>query len=260
VVARSGPTGEGKGGLEVLATTSDESGTSNHVLAVPEMPVRLVAQDSAIDTPIDDAAEPHRATRYEEFVKPAIDATVGTLLLLASLWLIVLVAIAVRIRMGRGVIFKQARVGRTGRPFTMYKFRTMAPDRRHEAASYDEPERRKTHKHPNDPRLTPLGRFLRKWSLDELPQLWNVVRGEMSLVGPRPEMLGIVDTYDQWQHGRHAVKPGLTGLWQVSARGDGPMHENTHLDLAYVRQVRFGSDCKILLMTIPALLGRQRGF
>jgi lipopolysaccharide/colanic/teichoic acid biosynthesis glycosyltransferase len=142
----------------------------------------------------------------------------------------------------------------------MYKFRTMAPDRRHEAASYDEPERRKTHKHPDDPRLTPLGRFLRKWSLDELPQLWNVVRGEMSLVGPRPEMLGIVDTYDHWQHARHAVKPGLTGLWQVSARGDGPMHENTHLDLAYVRQVRFGSDCKILFMTIPALLGRQRGF
>ena len=179
-----------------------------------------------------------RVTRYERFVKPVMDRAVGTVLLLAVL---------------------PTLLGRGGRVFTMYKFRTMHPDRRM-ARLRVAPERRLTHKHPQDPRLTALGRFLRKWSLDELPQLWNVARGDMSLIGPRPELVDIVDRYESWQHERHAVKPGLTGLWQVLARGDGPMHENTHLDLAYVRQVRFTTDCKILLHTIPALLGRRTGF
>ena len=200
-----------------------------------------------------------RVTRYERFVKPVMDRAVGTVLLLAVLPTLLLVALAVRALLGRSVIFKQRRVGRGGRVFTMYKFRTMHPDRRM-ARLRVAPERRLTHKHPQDPRLTALGRFLRKWSLDELPQLWNVARGDMSLIGPRPELVDIVDRYESWQHERHAVKPGLTGLWQVLARGDGPMHENTHLDLAYVRQVRFTTDCKILLHTIPALLGRRTGF
>ena len=196
---------------------------------------------------------------YERLAKPAIDRTVGLLLLLAALPALALVALAVRGVLGPGVIFKQRRVGRKGHAFTMYKFRTMDPDRRRTRGARA-PDRRRTHKHPNDPRQTPLGRFLRKWSLDELPQLWNVVKGDMSLVGPRPELVEVVERYEGWQHERHVVKPGLTGLWQVTARADGPMHENTHLDLAYVRQVRFASDCKILLLTIPALLGRQTGF
>jgi lipopolysaccharide/colanic/teichoic acid biosynthesis glycosyltransferase len=201
------------------------------------------------------AAPARETTRYERVVKPLIDRSAAALVLLAVLPAVALVAIAVRIRLGSGVIFKQRRVGRDGRPFNMYKFRTMHPDRRQVRVEHA-PERRLTHKHPGDPRLTPLGRFLRKWSLDELPQLWNVVRGDMSLIGPRPELVDIVDKYEHWQHGRHQVKPGLTGLWQVSARGDGPMHENTHLDLVYVRKVCFLSDCKILLLTIPALLSR----
>jgi lipopolysaccharide/colanic/teichoic acid biosynthesis glycosyltransferase len=206
-----------------------------------------------------EGGEPRRVTGYERFVKPVIDRAVSTVLLLAVLPTLVLVALAVRALLGRSVVFKQRRVGRGGRAFTMYKFRTMHPDRRKTRLAAA-PERRLTHKHPQDPRLTPLGRFLRKWSLDELPQLWNVARGDMSLIGPRPELVNIVDKYESWQHERHAVKPGLTGLWQVLARGDGPMHENTHLDLAYVRQVRFTTDCKILLHTIPALLGRRTGF
>ena len=206
-----------------------------------------------------------RITGYERFVKPAIDRAVGTTLLLAVLPTLLLVALAVRALLGRSVIFKQRRVGRGGRVFTMYKFRTMHPCRRsvrcrRSARRPNAPDRRLTHKHPQDPRLTSLGRFLRKWSLDELPQLWNVARGDMSLIGPRPELVDIVERYESWQHERHAVRPGLTGLWQVLARGDGPMHENTHLDLAYVRQVRFTTDCKILLHTIPALLGRRTGF
>jgi lipopolysaccharide/colanic/teichoic acid biosynthesis glycosyltransferase len=200
-----------------------------------------------------------RVTGYERFFKPMIDRTVGIVALLAVLPTLLLVALAVRALLGRSVIFKQRRVGRGGRAFTMYKFRTMHPCRR-SARLPHAPDRRVTHKHPQDPRLTTLGRFLRKWSLDELPQLWNVARGDMSLIGPRPELVDIVDRYESWQHERHAVKPGLTGLWQVLARGDGPMHENTHLDLAYVRQVRFTTDCKILLHTIPVLLGRRTGF
>jgi lipopolysaccharide/colanic/teichoic acid biosynthesis glycosyltransferase len=240
--------------------TSNGPALSGHHDDVPKGP-RLVAIEGGRGRGGErhDCEEPRRVTGYERFVKPMIDRTVGTMLLLAVLPTLLLVALAVRALLGRSVIFKQRRVGRGGRPFTMYKFRTMHADRRGARLPHA-PDRRVTHKHPRDPRLTPLGRFLRKWSLDELPQLWNVARGDMSLIGPRPELMDIVDRYESWQHERHAVKPGLTGLWQVLARGDGPMHENTHLDLAYVRRVRFTTDCKILLHTIPALLGRRTGF
>jgi lipopolysaccharide/colanic/teichoic acid biosynthesis glycosyltransferase len=201
-----------------------------------------------------------RESAYERFLKPAIDRAAGIVLLLLVLPTLVILALVVRVVHGPRVIFTQRRIGRWGRVFTVYKFRTMQPDRRLRRVRPDGIDRRLTHKHPDDPRHTRLGRFLRKWSLDELPQLWNVVRGDMSLVGPRPELVEVVEKYDDWQHGRHSVKPGLTGLWQVEARNDGtPMHENTHLDLAYVRQVGFLTDCRILLLTIPALLGRRTG-
>ena len=110
----------------------------------------------------------------------------------------------------------------------------------------------------DDPRHTRVGRFLRKWSLDELPQFWNVVRGDMSLVGPRPELVEIVARYEPWQHQRHVVKPGLTGLWQVSSRGTGMMHLHTDIDLEYIETMGPITDLKILLRTIPATL-RRRG-
>jgi lipopolysaccharide/colanic/teichoic acid biosynthesis glycosyltransferase len=201
-----------------------------------------------------------RSTVYERLVKPAVDRLVGLTLLMLTLPVLALVAIVARAHMGPGVIFKQERVGRGGRRFLVYKFRTMKHDRRHVPEPYAVPDRRKTHKHEHDPRVTALGRFLRKWSLDELPQLWNVVRGDMSLIGPRPELVSIVERYDGWQHARHRVKPGLTGLWQVTARGDGLMHENTHIDLAYASRVSLRNDCKILLLTIPVLLGRRTGY
>ena len=195
---------------------------------------------------------------YQRFGKPVIDRLLGTLLLVAAAPLLAAIAVAVRLAMGSPVIFRQDRVGLGGSVFTMYKFRTMLPDRRVRSVpvAFD---RRVTHKSPNDPRLTPLGRFLRKWSLDELPQLWTVVRGEMSLVGPRPELVEIVDRYEPWQHRRHDVRPGFTGLWQVSARGDTVMHEATAVDLEYVDSISFGTDVRILLQTIPAALGRHRG-
>jgi lipopolysaccharide/colanic/teichoic acid biosynthesis glycosyltransferase len=142
--------------------------------------------------------------------------------------------------------------------FELHKFRTMQPDRRAQfEGSYDGDNRRLTHKHPNDPRLTRLGRTLRKWSLDELPQLWDVLMGKLSLVGPRPELVGIVERYEPWQHARHTVKPGLTGLWQVTARGEGEMFEHTDIDIEYARKVTLRGDVKIMFLTIPAVLSHK---
>lgn len=197
---------------------------------------------------------------YEIALKPAIDRLGGLVLALLSLPVVALVAIAVRLRMGSPVLFKQERVGRGGLPFTVYKFRTMADTRRVVQVSYIGPDRRITHKSPDDPRLTSLGRFLRRWSLDEIPQFWNVVGGQMSLVGPRPELVSIVETYEPWQHERHTVKPGITGPWQVSLRGDVPMHEATDVDVAYARKVTMIGDLRILFQTIPTVLGLRKGY
>jgi lipopolysaccharide/colanic/teichoic acid biosynthesis glycosyltransferase len=198
---------------------------------------------------------------YERLVKPAIDATVTAVLLLLFLPLMGIIAASLWMSLGSPILFRQARVGRGGRIFTVLKFRTMAPDRRAApSTTYVGRDRRRTHKSRHDPRLTGAGRFLRKWSLDELPQLINVVRGDMSLVGPRPELVEIVSRYEPWQHGRHHVKPGMTGLWQVSARGNGMMHEHVDIDLRYVETVSFRTDCGILLRTIPAALGRAPGY
>jgi lipopolysaccharide/colanic/teichoic acid biosynthesis glycosyltransferase len=162
-------------------------------------------------------------------------------------------------KLGRPAIFKQQRVGLNGREFTVYKLRTMRQDRRANIVQYNGADRRVNHKSPDDPRHVPLGQFLRKWSLDEIPQFWNVALGDMSLIGPRPELPFLVARYEPWQHRRHAVKPGITGLWQVSARDDTPMHLATDLDVEYVESVSLGRDMRVLLMTVPAALGAQKG-
>jgi lipopolysaccharide/colanic/teichoic acid biosynthesis glycosyltransferase len=199
------------------------------------------------------------ATAYLYAIKPLIDRAVALVMLICLAPLMGAIAVAVRLSMGRGVIFTQDRVGRHGRVFQIYKFRTMRPDRRNEARPV-ETDRRRTHKHPQDPRVTRVGGFLRKWSLDELPQLMNVLQGDMSLVGPRPEMVSIVETYQPWQELRHVVKPGLTGLWQVSERGDLLMHECVGRDLEYIEQLSWRTDFGILARTPAAALGRRRGF
>lgn len=197
---------------------------------------------------------------YAEDVKPIVDRVAAALLLIPSAPIMLVIAILVAMRIGRPIIFRQVRVGQHGRLFTVYKFRTMTSDRRSQELSPEE-ERRVSHKREDDPRLTPLGRTLRRWSLDELPQIWNVARGDMSIVGPRPELPSIVSHFAPWQHERHAVKPGLTGNWQVYARGDGQaMHERTDLDIAYVRTIGPRTDLKILLLTIPAVIGLRKGF
>ena len=195
---------------------------------------------------------------YARAVKPVADVLGAALLLLLLLPVLVVVAVSVRITLGPGVLFRQERVGRDGRVFHVLKFRTMLPDRRCESRRVDV-DRRQRHKTVHDPRHTELGRFLRRWSLDELPQLLNVVRGEMSLVGPRPELVSVVEQHALWGHSRHLVRPGLTGLWQTTARADGPTHQFVHLDDLYVRSLSPRNDLRILLTTLPAMLGTQKG-
>jgi len=168
------------------------------------------------------------------------------------------VALVVAVTMGRPVMFRQRRVGIDGEPFDVLKFRTMREDRRGQRLDVIH-DRRLTHKSAADPRHTTVGRFLRRYSLDEFPQLINVLRGEMSFVGPRPELDSVVEQYPSALHQRHYVKPGITGLWQVSARGSGPMHENGQWDLAYVGQVSLRTDLQILAKTPRALVGDNAG-
>jgi lipopolysaccharide/colanic/teichoic acid biosynthesis glycosyltransferase len=168
------------------------------------------------------------------------------------------IAVVIASTIGRPVLFRQRRIGMDGEPFDVLKFRTMRPDRRAERLDVIH-DRRRTHKSDNDPRHTRVGRVLRRYSLDELPQLFNVLRGEMSVVGPRPELDSVVEQYSPALHQRHFVKPGLTGLWQVSARGSGPMHENGQWDLAYVSRVSLRTDLQIIVATPRALVGENSG-
>jgi len=202
----------------------------------------------------------HESGIYESAVKPLLDRVAGIALSIVTFPIVVLVVGAIWATMGRPAIFKQLRVGRFGAEFTVYKFRTMEADRRATPVPFEHPDRRVNHKSLEDPRHTDLGRFLRKWSLDEIPQFWNVALGTMSLVGPRPELPDIVGRYEPWQHRRHEVKPGLTGLWQVSARGDAPMHEATDIDIDYVDNVSFLEDVKIMIRTPVAALGSRKGY
>jgi lipopolysaccharide/colanic/teichoic acid biosynthesis glycosyltransferase len=192
--------------------------------------------------------------RYQRVLKPVIDVVGAVVLVLLTLPVIVAVAVSVRISLGSGVIYRQERVGRGGRRFMIYKFRTMHADRRKATIPFDGPDRRVCHKTDNDPRHTSLGRLLRRYSLDELPQLWNILLGDMSLVGPRPELLEVVARFEPWQQERHRVKPGLTGLWQVTCRGEGLAHENVELDLEYINSLSLLTDLKILALTVPVAL------
>lgn len=180
-----------------------------------------------------------------------------SLLILAMIWpLIVLSAAAVALTSRGPVFFVQRRVGLDGKPFKMIKFRSMlqnAEDLRDRIAHQSDREGLCI-KIKNDPRTTRVGRFLRRWSLDELPQLFNVIRGDMSLVGPRPALVEEVDEYPERAHLRHRVQPGITGLWQVSGRAEIGFEEMIDLDLAYVRNCTLRTDLYILFRTFRAVL------
>ncbi|MCJ7532918.1 MAG: sugar transferase [Anaerolineales bacterium] len=198
----------------------------------------------------------------QRLVKRVFDIMVTIISLPFTLSIMGLVAIAILLDSPGAVIFKQQRVGENGRLFTMYKFRTMVKDAeelRHSVERTDE-NGNVIHKIQNDPRLTRTGKFLRKTSLDELPQLFNVLKGDMSLIGPRPELPYLVKQYQAWQRKRFAVPQGITGWWQVNGRSDRPMHLHTEDDLFYIHNYSMWLDLQILLKTVWVALTRKGAF
>ncbi len=198
---------------------------------------------------------------FARFLKRGMDLILSTVFLLLTSPLMILIALAIKLDSKGPVLFCQERVGRGGRVFRIYKFRTMYEDAedRLEACLAEDPERRRKwliyRKLDNDPRVTRVGRVLRRFSLDELPQLINVLKGEMSLVGPRPAMVEeIKDYYAEKAHFYLAVRPGITGLWQVSGRNNLSFDERVRLDSWYVKNWSPWLDLVILMKTIPAVL------
>jgi lipopolysaccharide/colanic/teichoic acid biosynthesis glycosyltransferase len=212
-----------------------------------------------VSVPLHEVPEYHRRGFYEKGIKPLLDRIAGVVLSIVTLPLVAIIVPGIWMTLGRPAIYRQRRLGLHGNEFTVYKFRTMEADRRNGTSSISHVDRRVRHKSHHDPRHVPYGRFLRKWSLDEIPQFWNIAAGDMAVVGPRPELPQIVAGYEEWQHRRHEVKPGLTGLWQVTARGDIPMHEGTAIDIDYVDNVTLRGDMWILVSTPAAVLGKQQG-
>jgi lipopolysaccharide/colanic/teichoic acid biosynthesis glycosyltransferase len=199
---------------------------------------------------------PH-AERALAACKRLIDVVGSTVTLLVALPLLAVVALLVLILDGRPVLFRQERVGRGGRPFTMLKFRTMVggAERMLGALQTRNERHGPLFKLTDDPRVTTLGRFLRNSSLDELPQLFNVLRGDMSLVGPRPALASETAQFNAaLREARQQVRPGITGLWQIKARDDPAFDEYERLDILYVEARTLRLDLAILALTLPAVL------
>jgi exopolysaccharide biosynthesis polyprenyl glycosylphosphotransferase len=189
-------------------------------------------------------------------VKRLLDVVGSVVALLVLSPLLLAIAIAIRADTHGPVLFRQTRVGLHGRPFTMLKFRSMVPDAEARLTALADQNMISGHafKMASDPRVTRVGRFLRRTSLDELPQFGNVLMGQMSLVGPRPPLPTEVAGYDLWHRRRLSMKPGMTGLWQVSARLDEEFDRWVELDLAYIDRWSLWLDLKIMLRTVPAML------
>jgi len=198
----------------------------------------------------------------QRLVKRAFDLLVTLLSLPLALPIMAVTALLVRTEIRQGILLHQSRAGENGRIFKMYKFRTMYPgsENKTDFESENEPLASWVHKSVDDPRVTRIGRILRRASLDELPQLFNVLRGEMSLVGPRPELPWLVDHYETWQRQRFAVPQGITGWWQIHGRSDKPMHINTEDDLYYVQNYSLFLDLYILVKTIAVVIQGKGAF
>jgi lipopolysaccharide/colanic/teichoic acid biosynthesis glycosyltransferase len=211
-----------------------------------------------------------RVTEYA-FWKSGIDRCLALVLFAAMLPLLALIAVAIRIDTPGNPVFSQERAGKNGRPFTIHKFRTMYVDNDDSAfrewarnnVAGNAPQDRDADGNPHykiiaDPRVTRVGAFLRKTNLDELPQVINVLKGEMSFVGPRPEMASAVEElYSDWHRARLEATPGITGLWQVSGRGHVSFHDMVTMDIDYIRRQSLRLDAKIVLRTFGTILGRN---
>lgn len=199
---------------------------------------------------------------FQRTVKRAFDLAVGGASVLLTAPVMALVALLIKLDSRGPIFFKQDRVGENGRVFKMIKFRSMVVDadqRREEVITYNE-NGDIIHKQANDPRVTRIGKLIRRASIDELPQLFNVVKGDMSLVGPRPEMPWLVDLYKPWQYKRFAVPQGITGWWQVNGRSDKPMHLHVEEDIYYIQNYSLLLDVRILWKTLSAVVKKSGAY
>ncbi len=204
-----------------------------------------------------------RASAIEGFprmLKRTFDLVGAVCLTILLSPLLLMAAVLIKLDSKGPVIFRQLRVGENSRPFYVYKFRSMVAnaEERLEEVMIETEDGQVIHKASDDPRVTRVGRGLRRTSLDELPQLFNVIKGEMSLVGPRPELPFLVDRYEPWQRKRFAVPPGMTGWWQIRGRSDRPMHLHVEDDLFYIQNYSLLLDLQILWKTLGVVL-RRRG-
>lgn len=201
---------------------------------------------------------------HKSFIYNALKRTIDIMLSLLGLLilspLLIIIAILIKFEDNKGaILFKQKRVGKNGAIFYMYKFRSMIHNAEDvlETIIHLNEVNGAMFKVKNDPRVTKIGRFIRSTSIDELPQLWNVLKGEMSLVGPRPPLIREVEQYTEFEKQRLLIKPGCTGLWQATSRNEVGFDEMVKLDLKYIRQRSIIYDIKIILLTIKSLVFKR---
>ncbi len=230
-----------------------ERPVQNSNILVPgyEIPV-AVSQDDLVQFPIRDSL-------VYRISKRSLDVLFCLVGLLMFLPLMIPLAILIRLESPGPIIFRQIRVGRNRRHFVCYKFRSMVNEAEElkDALTENNEAKGAMFKIKNDPRITQLGRFLRRSSLDELPQLFNVLKGDMSVVGPRPQIPSEVEQYEPWHYRRLEVQPGITCLWQISGRSSIGFNEWMKLDSDYVQHRGFFYDMKIILLTLPAIIARR---
>lgn len=199
---------------------------------------------------------------WDFYLKRLLDTVVSTAVLVLGSPLFLIIALAIKLESTGTVFYAADRVGQDQKPFRMYKFRSMREDAEQLRAALADHNQADgpLFKMANDPRRTRVGAWLRRLSLDELPQFWNILRGDMSLVGPRAPLAEEVDQYEDWQMKRLSVKPGLTGLWQVNGRSNVPFEEMVMMDIYYIDSWSFGLDINLIIRTIPAVIGRDGAY
>jgi lipopolysaccharide/colanic/teichoic acid biosynthesis glycosyltransferase len=242
------------------AHDSDSASLGGRVFSLPDAGFALPAH-----IPLIHSDSPQRLFRYR-FIKRGIDITLVVLSAPFVLLLLAAIVVAVRLSSPGPIFFSHRRIRRHGAFFTMWKFRTMCVDSAEVLETYlaahplARAEWRKTHKLKHDPRVTPVGDFLRRTSLDELPQLWNVLSGSMSLVGPRPIVAAEVEKYGEFFADYCLVKPGITGLWQVSGRCACTYAERVQLDRRYAHHWSLTTDVQILIKTLPSVINQDGAY
>jgi len=242
-------------GLEDIFVLCDEEGVRTRVVVdfFPHVNSEVYLDRLGSMALLTFAAAPHDEIRL--LAKRVADVVVAAVALTLLFPFMILVALVIRLTSPGPAIFKQVRCGLNGRRFTFYKFRSMCRNAEELKPSLEHLNSKSTaFKIPNDPRLTGVGRYLRKFSVDEWPQLWNVLKGDMSLVGPRPAVPGEVDNYKGWQRRRLRMRPGLTCLWAIEGRDSLDFETWMKMDMQYIDNWSLGLDWKILLLTIPHML------